>query len=201
MDAEARSNLYGFFSRLFIRELDEPMVELLEGPLGAELLPGLHGSAEQALLHDPGQRVATFDADFVHLTVVNVVPYASFYLREDGMVESGTTNPLVDFMKSYGFEIDLSPARSLAPDHVGIELEAMSTLCRAEAEAHEDPKYAAQIRDVQRRLLRDFMLPWLPVFFFAVERCAHTKLYREAASVCMDFVASDHEGLSRETDV
>lgn len=199
MDPRARSDLYGFFSRLFVQELDGRTTELVLGPIGTELLPRLHASPdEMAALRDPERRMATFDTDFVHLTVVNVVPYASFYSREDAMVESGNQNPLTEFLHSYGLEIDLGAARSLAPDHVGIILEAMSSLCgaEAEAEARPDPDYAAQIRQIQRRLLREFMLPWMPLYFFAVERCGHTLLYREAARTCMEFIASDHESLS-----
>lgn len=198
MDAAARANLYGFFSRLFVCELDDAAVELVRGPLGRELLPDFHRSEEATKLLQRDARVATFDTDFVHLTVVDVVPYGSFFTREDGMVESGTANPIADFLRSYGFEVDLGAARALSPDHIGIALEAMSVVCAAEAEAlaRPDEAYAAQVRTVERELLRQHILPWAPVFFFAVERCARTTLYAEAARVAMDFVASDHELLS-----
>lgn len=198
MDAAARANLYGFFSRIFVRELGADGAELVLGPLGRELLPETHASAEPDALRDPAARTATFDADFVHLTVVNVVPYASFYCRDDGMVHSGTANPVAEFLSSYGFEVDLGAARALSPDHVGVVFEALARLCEAEAEAEArpDPAYAARIREIQRGLLEAHLLGWAPVFFFAVERCAHTTLYAEAASVAMDFVASDHEALS-----
>ena len=200
MKARARSGLYAFFSRIFVRELDDAAVEALSGPLGRELLPELQGSDEPALARDPERRVAVLDTDFVSLTIVNLVPSESFYRRNDAMVEGGVTNPVAQFLKSYGFETDLAQARALAPDHVGIELEMMAILCAHEAEAAERPDaaYAAHIRGVQRSFLREHLLAWAPMYFFAVERCAHTTLYREAARVAMRFIASDYEALCAE---
>ena len=202
LGATARANLYGFFSRLFIRELDEAAVELLWGPLAQALLPRFVASDEISLLRDADRRVAVFDTDFVHITVVNVVPYASFYRREDARVQAGRDNPITDFLARYGFEIDLEAARALAQDHIGIVLEAMSVLCQHEAEATARPdlEYAAHIRGVQRTFLRTFVLPWAPVYLFAVERCAHTLLYREAADVLMATLGDDAEALSAESD-
>lgn len=203
MQASARAGLYGFFSRLLTRELNDEAVELLHSPLGAELLPEYHASSELEISLDREQRCATFDVDFVHLTVVNVVPYASFYLRADAMVEGASSNPVAEFMRAYGFEVDLERARALAPDHIGVVLEFMATLCEAEAEAQARPDeaYAAKIHAIQRQFLQQHVVNWAPVYLFAVERCAHTTLYREVARVCMDFIGADYELLSHEAEV
>ncbi|MCA9551545.1 MAG: molecular chaperone TorD family protein [Myxococcales bacterium] len=200
MEAQGRANLYGFFSRLFIRELDDEAVALLAGPLGQDLLPEATAAGDVALAADPARRHAELDPDYTHITVVNVVPYASFYLRDDAMVEGGTANPAAEFLKEYGFEVDLVAARSLSQDHIGIVLESMAVLANAEAEAaaRPDPAYAARIRQVQRTFLQDHLLSWAPVYLYAVERCAHSTLYREAASVLMDFLGSDAQDLEAE---
>ena len=39
MDAAARAKLYGFFSRLFVKEVDDAFAAVLQGPLGPALLP------------------------------------------------------------------------------------------------------------------------------------------------------------------
>jgi TorA maturation chaperone TorD len=200
MDAQGRANLYGFFSRLFVRELDAEAAALLAGPVGQELLPQATAAGEVALAAEPAARRAVLDPDYTHVTVVNVVPYASFYLREDAMVEGGGQNPAAEFLRRYGFEVELGAARALAPDHLGILLEGMALLCGHEAEvaARPDPEYAALIRGVERTFLQDHLLSWAPVYLFAVERCAHTTLYREAAQVLMDLLGSDHEALLAE---
>ncbi len=203
MSPMARASLYGFFSRIFTKELDPEALELLCSPLGEELLPQTHACGELVASGDAAWIQATYNPDYVHLRIVNVVPYASFYLREDAMVEGGSSNPVADFMKSFGFEVDLGAARSLAPDHIGIELEFMATLCQAQAEAEDrpDPVYAAKIEQVQEQFLREYLLNWAPIYLFAVERCAHTTLYREAAQVGLDYIASDYEALrSKDRD-
>ncbi|MCA9543014.1 MAG: molecular chaperone TorD family protein [Myxococcales bacterium] len=197
-DATARGNLYGFFSRLFVKELDAAAVELLWSPLGHALLPRFYAGDEAKHLADADARVRVFDADFVHLTVVNVVPYASFYRRDDARVESGGANPISDWLSQYGFEVDLVAARSLSQDHIGIVLEVMATLCvhEAEAEARPDAEYAAHIRGLQREFLREHVLSWAPVYLFAVERSAHTALYREAAEACVAWLGADFQALT-----
>ncbi|MCO4762443.1 MAG: molecular chaperone TorD family protein [Myxococcales bacterium] len=196
MDATARANLYGFFARLFVRELDDEAIAMVTGPLGLALLEQFAGSAEVSALQDEDTRQAVFDADFAHITIVNVVPYASFYESETAVVEASATTQ--QFLKEIGLEVDLAAARSVSPDHAGIQLEVMAKLCAAEAEAiaRPDPAYADKIRKIGQQFLQDHVVGWLPLYLFAVERCAHTRLYGEAARVAMDFVASDLQWLS-----
>ena len=182
MDALARSRIYGFFSRLFIREVDDAFAAALTSPLGTALLPGWKGEDRTAL-----------DVDYAQLTVTNVMPYESFYLRPDGMVESGGANPLVVFLQKYGFEVDLAAARSIAPDHIGVELELMSVLCAREDEALREGKadYAARIRQVEGEFLAQHLLRFAPIYLLAVQRTARTALYRDAADATLHFLLQD----------
>jgi TorA maturation chaperone TorD len=184
MDAAARAHIYTFFSRLFIREMDDTLEAALSSDLGRALLPGWDGAQDRTAL----------DADFVNLTVVNVTPYESFYVREDGMVESGGANPLAAFLLKYGFEADLAAARSISADHIGIELELMGVFCARQAEALHDNQtdYATRIQQVQVEFLREHLLRWAPVYFLAVQRTAKTTLYREGADAALQFLLTDH---------
>ncbi|MBE2249697.1 MAG: molecular chaperone TorD family protein [Myxococcus sp.] len=195
MEPRARARLYTFFSRLFVRELDDAFVEVLRGELGAALLPTFSASAELDLLSPAARRQATFDVDFAHLTMVNVVPYESFYRRDDAMIESGGANPLATFLTKYGFEADLAAARSLSPDHLGIELELMAVLCAREADA-DAPALAAQVRRVELELLSEHLLSWAPVYLLAVRRNARTGLYAEAADALLHLLHQHHEALA-----
>ncbi len=196
MDTPARRQLYAFFSRLFVKELDEGFAAVVRGALGRALLPGLEGTGELEALGG-ADRAAVFDADFTALTVVNAVPYESFYRRDDAQVEAGAANPVAQFFTRYGFEVDLAAARAVAPDHLGIELELMAELCRREHEAASDGQaaYAEQIRAVERDFLRQHLLAWAPVYLLAVERTAKTALYREGAAAALEFLLADHEAL------
>ena len=197
LDPAARGRIYAFFSRLWVREVDEAFVEALKSALGRELLPDFWATEEPALLDRAAERQATFDADFVHLTVVNLVPYESFFRREDGMLESGAANPVSLFLRRYGFEVDLAQARSLAPDHLGIELEVMSVLCDKEREALEagNAPYATVVRGVERDFLTQHLLTWAPVYLFAARRNGRSALYRDAAEATLQFLHLDHGGL------
>lgn len=198
LDAAARGRLYAFFSRLWVRELDDSFVEAVKSALGRELLPDFWASEEPRLLEHPTERQAAFDADYVHLTVVNLVPYESFFRREDGQLEAGAVNPVSVFLRRYGFEVDLAAARSLAPDHLGIELEVLSVLCDREREAQAEGReaYAAVVRGVQRDFLAQHLLAWAPVYLFAARRNARTALYRDGAAATLEFLHSDFGALA-----
>ncbi|MEW5740131.1 MAG: molecular chaperone TorD family protein [Myxococcota bacterium] len=175
-----------------MREVDDAFAEVLQSDFAKTLLPAF---AEAG----PVPRV-DLDADFAHLTVVSLVPYESFFRRDDAMVESGRANPLTDFLTRYGFEADLAAARSLSADHVGIELELMAVLTQKEAEAAAtgDAQYPRQIRGIERAFLEEHLLRWAPVYFLAVGRNAKTALYRDGADAALQFLLSDHEGLVKE---
>jgi TorA maturation chaperone TorD len=179
-----RQRLYAFFSRLWVKEPDEAFREVLRGELGRELLGDV-------LLDG-------LDEDFANLTIVNLVPYESFYRREDGMIEAGAANPAAEFLGAYGFEADLAAARSLAPDHLGIELEVMSQLCAKELEllAHENTPAASAARRTQREFLTSHLLTWAPTYLFAAMRSAKTPVYGNGAQATLQFLCGDLESLS-----
>lgn len=197
MTPDQRHRLYALLSRIWVKELDEDAVAVLRGSLGRELFPAFSASKEAEALTDPDRRAAAFDADFTHLTVVNLVPYESFFRRDDGMLEAGAVNPVATFLQRYGFEVDLAAARSLAPDHLGIELEVMSVLCAREAEAFaaDNGPAGRAVRRVQREFLEQHTLTWAPMYLFAAVRNARTLLYREAAEATLQFLFADHEAL------
>lgn len=199
LEPSARAGLYGFFSRLFVREVDDAFWSVLTGDIGHALLPSFSESPEARL---PAAERSVFDADFTHITVVNVVPYESFYRREDGMIESGSQSAVAVFYRKYGFEADLAAGRALSPDHIGIELELLSALCEQEASAlaADRPAYASQIRGVQRAFLGEHLLSWAPVYLMAVQRNARTALYRDGAEAALELMMTDHESLSRRPE-
>lgn len=208
LPAAERAGIYGFFSRLFVREIDDRFAAVLAGELGRALLPEFADSGEAAAVRDPGAREALLDPDFVSLTIVNLTPYESFFRREDAMLETGGQNPAARFMAEYGFEVDLEVGRVIGPDHLGVELEFMSQLCAQEATAAAEAEagergdggaYAARIRAAGRAFLSRHLLAWAPVYLLAAGRNARTVLYREGAEAALDFLLADHEALAGGT--
>lgn len=183
-----------------MREVDDAFAEVLRSDFTKALLPDFTASDEVARLATAESRAQTFDPDFANLTMVNVVPYESFYRRDDAMVEAGRANPLADFLAKWGFEADLAAARSLSMDHVGIELELMAVLAQKEAQAVAtgDAAYPRQVQRIERAFLEEHLLRWAPVYFLAVQRNAKTALYRDGADAALQFLLSDHEALVKE---
>jgi TorA maturation chaperone TorD len=194
VDASARARLYAFLSRLIVRELDEAFVHELVGPFGRALLPSFAASKELDLVTSAAWRAVELDVDFANLTMVNVVPYESFFRRDDGMIEAGGGNAMVTFLRKYGFEADLAIARSLSPDHLGIGLELMSLLCGREATA-EDVQARESARRVQRELLVDHLMTWAPIFLLAMRRNARTVIYRDVADATLHLLHQHLEAL------
>jgi TorA maturation chaperone TorD len=195
MEPAARARLYTFLSRLFVRELDDAFATVLLGEQGRAVLPSFVRSADADALMPVQRRIATFDADFASLTMVNAVPYESFYRRDDAMIESGGSNPLATFLLKYGFEADLGQARALSADHLGIELELMATLCEREAQA-ASPAEKAQVRAIEGELLSEHLLSWAPIYLLAVKRIARTELYRDGAEAVLHLLHQHHEALA-----
>ncbi len=203
MRAAERAGLYGFFSRLFIGEVDEALARALTGELGRALLPRFNGSDEAIAATTEARREAVLAPDFAHLTIVNLVPHESFYRRDDAMIEAGAKSPVSQFFERYGFEADLAAARAVAPDHLGIELEFMSQLATREAEAVERGDdggvYATLIEGIEREFMVRHLMAWAPVYLLAVIRNAKTELYREGAEAALDFLVADLDALAAGT--
>ena len=76
------------------------------------------------------------------------------------MVNSGTENPVDIFYRKYGFEVELSRARAVSSDHIGIEFEFMMNLVKSEKVALNDgnEEYANSIRDIQKEFIKSLFL-------------------------------------------
>ena len=140
--------IYRFLARAFLRPPDSEILEL-----ASELLD-LPDSTTDAQQH-------TWLFEF------NVYPYASVYLDPTGMLNA----PWSGFVAGvYGaLDLDVSLEAGLAaPDHISAQLEALATLLEREESASTSVVAAA--RHVQRTLLLEHLLPWLPTFHSAVQR-------------------------------
>jgi TorA maturation chaperone TorD len=130
---------------------------------------------------------------------MHLIPYESFYRRDDQMMETGGDNPVQTLYNDFDFRVELDKARVMSADHIGVELEFMYKLCDAEFKALEDGEadIAADIAQIQYNFLKDHLLEWAPMYLLNVKSEAGTAFYFDAAELALEFMMSDFEYLTQ----
>lgn len=194
----ARSNIYALLSRILLQELDETMVKtLIHDETMLEFLPHWK-NWEQRTTVAPKVLLETYlNPDFTNLSLLHLVPYETFYTREDQMIETGGANPVTDIYSAYDFLVDYEIARVVSSDHIGIELEFMYHLCEAQKKALEknDAQAVAALQRVQYDFLHTHLLQWAPMYLINMKYESRTPLYYDAAEMTLEFILTDYETL------
>ena len=195
----ARSNIYALLSRILLQEMDETLLETLQNdPTVLEFFP--HWNEWELRKKLTGKEIIEghLNPDFVNLSILHLVPYETFYTREDQMIETGGANPVTDFYSAYDFLVDYETARIVSADHIGVELEFMHHLCEAQRKATEqnDEEAVEELQRVQHRFLNTHLLKWAPMYLINFKYEARTPLYYDAAETALEFILSDNETLS-----
>ncbi|KIM11420.1 MAG: dehydrogenase [Sulfurovum sp. FS08-3] len=200
----SRTNLYALISRLMLIEVDEDFLKTIEGDeLIMELLPH-YRDWNKRKEHAHSKLINEYlNVDFTSLFLMHMVPYESFYVREDQMVESGGDNPVIELYNALDFRVDLGKARIVSADHIGVELEFVYMLCNAldKAIEAEDSEGVCELLNVQKGFLRDHLLQWAPMFLINMRRESRTPLYHDTSELSLEFLLSDYEYLSQTLEV
>ncbi len=200
----SRTNLYALISRLMLIEVDEDFLKTIEGDeLIMELLPNYRDWSKRKE-HSRSKLISEYlNVDFTSLFLMHMVPYESFYVREDQMIESGGDNPVIELYNSLDFRVDLGKARIVSADHIGVELEFVYMLCNAldKAIEEEDKEGVCELLNVQKGFLRDHLLQWSPMFLINMRRESRTPLYHDASELALEFLLSDYEYLTQTLEV
>ncbi|MCF6201421.1 MAG: molecular chaperone TorD family protein [Hydrogenimonas sp.] len=194
----ARINLYALISRVMMKEVDEDLLETIEkDEVILSFFPNYMHWEKPKELDKKSLKEQFLDVDFSNLFVLHLIPYESFYMREDQMLETGGENPVVQIYNEYDFRVQLDKARAVSPDHIGIELEFMYMLADSEYKALESEDYeaAAKIAKIEINFLRDHLLQWAPMFLQNIKAEASTPFYYDAASLTLEFILNDFEYL------
>ena len=198
LETEQRGFLYALYSRVFMQEADEALLEMIAKKDIKEFFPNLfewdayHELSKEELIQ------SHLNADFTEIALLNLIPYESFYVREDGMIESGGDNPVIQFYDEFNYIVEKDKARIVSPDHIGAELEFMYMLCDAQAKAlkNADEVAAQKFEEIQKEFLEKHLLQWAPLYFINVKNEAQTPLYHDGAMTGLEFILSDFEYLN-----
>jgi len=197
---EARPAYYDLLSRLFIGEMDpETLRKIEELPNFKELFPTYYSWEERQKRSRSRLIDEVLNVDYTEIAIMHLIPYESFYRRDDGMIESGGANPVVQIYNNFGFRVDLDRARVVSPDHIGVELEFMKLLTQAheKAEAHGDREAVRALAREEREFLRNHLLQFAPLYLINVAEQARTPFYRDGAKLTLEFLLEDYEYLNR----
>ncbi|WP_457746039.1 TorD/DmsD family molecular chaperone [Sulfurimonas sp.] len=195
----ARINIYALLSRLLMSEVDEGLLKSIEADENMlAFFPTYKDWARREEFNTKELIKQFLDVDFTNLFLLHLIPYESFYMREDQMMETGGDNPVQAIFNAFEFNVELDKARVMSADHIGIELEFMYELCKAELKALEDgnTKIATEIAQLQYGFMRDHVVEWAPMYLMNVKSEAATAFYYDLADFAIEFILSDFEYLS-----
>lgn len=214
--ALARGQLYRFLAMAFLRPPAEGFVApFLDGPLLGELAERFAGDAVRDLaafrsgFHGDYEAL---DQEYQVLFSVPlgryVTPYEAVYRDERvvgnevvrGLLMGPSTLAVKALYREAGLEV---PADLLElPDHVGLELGCMQGLCDAEAKAWQvgDAEAVRRARGLQRRLLKDHLLQWVPALCARIRERAPGPFYRGIAALTEAVLVQDAQALAQTTE-
>ncbi|DAB28485.1 MAG: dehydrogenase [Sulfurimonas sp. RIFOXYD12_FULL_33_39] len=203
-NTKARANIYALISRVLLQELDEDILSTIKNDENIlDFFPTLKEWKPFDEVKNSKLLEEYFNPDFVNLSLLHLIPYETFYTREDQKIETGGANPVTDMYSTYNFMVDYEVARTVSADHIGVELEFMHHLVEAELRALEDDNISAikDLREVQREFLNKHLLKWAPMYLINVKYEARTPLYYDAADLALEFILSDNEYLNKELNI
>ncbi len=198
---QARANIYGLLSRILLQELDVKTLQMIkEDENILDFFPTLKEWKPLVEVEERKLLDEYLNPDFVNLSILHLIPYETFYTRDDQMIETGGANPVTDIYSAYDFMVDYEAARTVSSDHIGVELEFMHHLVDAEMKAAEDndEKAVAELQKVQYDFLNKHLLVWAPMYLINMKYEARTPLYYDGAEMALEFILSDNEYLTKE---
>ncbi len=198
IQTKQREFFYALYSRLFMKEVDLDFLKKLENKDIKEFFPNLYDWDLYKTIGKEELIQSHLNVDFAEISLVNLIPYESFYTREDGMIESGGDNPIYQFYEEFDYIVDKEIARVVSPDHIGVELEFMYMLCQAQAKAFDnhDELAAQKLNQLQKSFMEKHLLQWIPLYLINVKNEAQTPLYHDGAMTGLEFLLNDYEYLN-----
>jgi TorA maturation chaperone TorD len=195
-DIENRIAIYALISRLMLVEVNEEFLENIEKDEALlSFFPNYRDWSKRKEFSQKELIEQFYNVDFTNLFLMHLVPYESFYTRDDQMIESGGDNPIVELYNELDFRVQLDEARVVSADHIGVELEFMYMLCTAMKKAldADDKEGVCELLEVQRAFLKEHLLEWTPLFLINAKKESRTPLYHDGAELTLEFMLSDFE--------
>ena len=206
---QGRQAVYSVFHRVYGREPDEELLDLLTSPDTREtflLFSEEEGDvfAKCALFLDEvkesrkdkeflSQVHTEYMRLFVGPTKLVAPPWESVYRSKQAMLFQESTLAVRQFYKKFGMQPE--SLLKVPDDSLGLEMAFMMNLCGKALEALEadDEKLLKHILEGQRIFLDSHLLEWIPKFFQKMEDTPSDHLYPQMTLVLNAFVKRDRD--------
>ena len=199
----ARGNLYALLSRILLQELDANFVNTLKNDEAMlAFFPNLKEWDLFQTLSMGDLLNQHLNVDFTNISLLHLIPYETFYRRDDQMIETGGANPCTDMYSEYNFLVDFEEARVVSADHIGVQLEFLHHLVEAERKALEEGDAIAvrHFINAEHEFLNKHLLQWAPHYLISAKYESRTPLYHDACEMALEFILSDNEYLVAQLD-
>ncbi|WP_457644086.1 TorD/DmsD family molecular chaperone [Persephonella sp.] len=202
-ELQARINMYGFLSRLLIEEVDLETLKKIKN--NEDILEFFPNTRQWDLFWEKDEKKLIeedLNVDFTTVFLLNVYPYESVFIHDEGHINPTVTNPTLIFYRENGFSIDLNKTRALSPDHIAVEMEFMMNLIQEELESAKkgNEEDAKRWKNVQIKFLEEHLGNWGPVYLMAARDMAETPFYYDVCQLALDFILSDYEYLIEDME-
>lgn len=198
---QARINMYGFLSRLLMEEVDDSIVQTIKStPDLLELFPNtkewktFFEKDIKSLIEEE------LNVDYTTVFLLNVYPYESVFMNDEGHINPTLTNPTLQFYLDHGYEIDLNKTRVLSPDHLAVEMEFMITLINDQLKAYSMFNQEEEKKSLitQKEFMEKHLLRWSPIYLLSAADMAETPFYQDICQATLEFLLSDYEYINNQ---
>jgi TorA maturation chaperone TorD len=190
----ALSGVYGLLARLWIREIDAPLLVKLSEPPLRELFAQVGGVLPEPPFEHVAEQLAV---EFCQLFIGpkdHLPPFQSVW--QTGQFQSQAAISMRDFVETVGFELDVASS-AIPIDHLGIQLDIMSHIARQCSLTGESEPQASQ----QREVLRSFFmrhLTWSSRLLNVARNRAQSDFYRSMIGMTANFLQSEQDAWQSE---
>ena len=198
-ELNARANIYALISRILLQELDSDFVDTLKNDDAIlDFLPNVKTWEPLKTLSNEELLNKHFNVDFTNISLLHLIPYETFYTRDDQMIETGGANPVTDIYNEFKFLVDFEVARVVSADHIGVEFEFMYHLIEGEKAAMlgKDMDAVNIFKKAQHDFLNKHLLTWAPHYLISAKYESRTPLYHDICEMALEFILSDNESLT-----
>lgn len=202
-----RSDLYGFLSRLFEKEVDDELLDhmcrmKLPRSTGNDDVDRAYAIFHEVLSNRWERTVEDLRIDYARAFFGNGVngtdcayPFESVHTSGDRLMMRDARDEVMALYRSEGFE--KSEEWKDTEDHIALELAFEKVLCDKAVVALDagDAEDALRLLIVQYNFLRDHLVNWVPMFVSGIEKFAATDFYRAVGYLTFGYLAEDREFL------